>query len=283
MNLRKAYTEFISSLEKVYQPTEAATITEMVFESMLGIRRADVIRNPDQSLDADAMISIQSILEKLIRHMPVQYALGFTWFHHLRFEVNEHVLIPRPETEQLTEIVIASCKQSSGLRLLDIGTGSGCIPIAIKKNVMDLDVTTIDISQEALQVANRNATTHEAHIQLLQIDFLDEHQWDRLGVYDIIVSNPPYIPTSEKKQMEMNVVDYEPATALFVPDDDPLLFYRKISEFGKSKLKTGGVIFLETHEDFAQQTAALFAANDYQTDIIKDYFEKERFVKATHR
>jgi len=214
--------------------------------------------------------------------MPVQYAIGHAWFYQLKLKVNAHVLIPRPETEQLVDMAIDMGKKRKTLHVLDIGTGSGCIPIAIKKNCPGANITSVDISEDALAVAKMNATANEAEINLLRMDILDRQQWTNLGTYDLIISNPPYIPQSEKETMDKNVVAFEPGEALFVPDEDPLIFYRCIAALGKTKLIEGGMIFMETHELLATETAKLFVEWGYDATVINDCFEKTRFVKATH-
>jgi release factor glutamine methyltransferase len=282
MNQRNCYKHVLFALEKIYPPTEAAAITELVFADICGITRADVIRNPETLIQDDLLVSLNHILQKLTAFMPVQYAIGHAWFYHLKLKVNAHVLIPRPETEQLVDMAIDMSKKRKTLHVLDIGTGSGCIPIAIKKNCPDTNITSVDISEDALTVAKINAKANDVEINLLNINILDRQQWSNLSSYDLIISNPPYIPQSEKETMDKNVVAFEPGEALFVPDEDPLIFYRCIAELGKTKLIEGGMIFMETHELFATETAKLFRDWGYNATVINDCFEKTRFVKATH-
>jgi release factor glutamine methyltransferase len=221
-------------------------------------------------------------LNELLLHKPVQYVLGEAWFYHMKLKVNGHVLIPRPETEELVEQLIKDRKSKlTDPAILDIGTGSGCIPIAIKKNLPASIVTGIDISKDALILAKENATLHNAHISFKQVDFLDETAWSGLGLFDIIISNPPYIPVHEKEKLGKNVTDFEPHLALFVPGNSPLVFYEKIAAFGRDHLLPNGKIYLEIHEDFAKETAALFMKN-YQTVMIKkDMYGKERMLLIT--
>lgn len=282
MNLRKVYTDTQIALENIFGDAESVNMTAMLFEHLFNVKRADVIRHPDHMLDASQMGSLDQCMNQLKQQMPIQYVLGHAWFYQLRFKVNHHVLIPRPETEQLADMVIEECKSNRSSRIIDIGTGSGCIPVAVKKNITEAHVTGIDVSKDALDVARKNARLHDAEIEFLMLDFLNEREWESLPRYHIIVSNPPYIPQAEKLSMDINVADYEPSLALFVPDEDPLIFYKKICMFGKTKLHPKGVIFLETHESMAKETAAVFSSNDYEATVIKDIFGKERFVKATH-
>jgi release factor glutamine methyltransferase len=208
--------------------------------------------------------------------------LGEAWFYRMKIKVNEHVLIPRPETEELVEQLIKDRKSKlTDPAILDIGTGSGCIPIAIKKNLPASKLTAIDVSKDALALAKENAALHNAHINFTELDFLDETNWHILGMFDIIISNPPYIPIHEKEKLDKNVTAFEPHLALFVPDRSPLIFYEKIATFGIGHLLPNGKIYLETHEDYAKETAALFH-NNYQTVMVKkDMYGKERMIIIT--
>jgi release factor glutamine methyltransferase len=215
----------------------------------------------------------------LLQHKPIQYVLGETWFYNMKLKINEHVLIPRPETEELVQLLLNESSYGT-VKVLDIGTGSGCIAVAVKKNMPDAIVTAIDVSDDALLVAKENAANQNTEIQFLQVDFLDEKQWTTLPKFDIIISNPPYIPVNEKEQLDINVTAFEPHQALFVPDNSPLLFYKKIAEFASTHLNPSGKIFMETHEDFASQTASLFLQDYKQVTVKKDIFGKERMVVA---
>jgi release factor glutamine methyltransferase len=209
----------------------------------------------------------------------------------MRFYVNEHVLIPRPETEELVNWVVEdSIKTFTGAAhppdhsslILDIGTGSGCIPVAIKKRIPHATLLSCDISEEALVIARANATRHEADIQLRQLDFLDPKEWVRLPSADIIVSNPPYIPITDKKNLPKNVADFEPVKALFVEGSDAILFYRAIAAFAKEKLVNGGSIFVEMHEQFSAEVSYLFSAEGFaHIEIKNDLQGKARMLKAT--
>jgi release factor glutamine methyltransferase len=201
----------------------------------------------------------------------------------MQFQVNNNVLIPRPETEELTNLVINSYRfEQKQISILDIGTGSGCIAVAVKKNLPSTKVIALDISEAALDVARANAISNKTNIQCTLFDFLDESRWPELMLFDAIVSNPPYIPVKEKSSLDKNVVDFEPHSALFVPDNQPLLFYEKIAKFGRSHLNYNGKVFMETHEDYTNEVAQLFAASYQQVIIKKDLFGKERMVIATY-
>jgi release factor glutamine methyltransferase len=224
--------------------------------------------------------------------------LNEAWFYGLKFEVNESVLIPRPETEELVDWIIkevrgkkyevrrtaaAHATHHSPLTLLDIGTGSGCIPISLKKNLPDAEVSAIDVCSEALHTATTNALNNETEINFLLLDFLDESKWNTLGQYTIIVSNPPYIKTTEANTMSKHVLDYEPHKALFVPDDDALLFYRKIADFAMQHLHHGGAAYVEINQQLGKETVELFQQKGFTVELRKDMSGNERMVKAVCR
>lgn len=211
-------------------------------------------------------------------HKPVQYVLNEAWFGGMKFFVDENVLIPRPETEELVEWIVAESGDKK--TLLDIGTGSGCIPATLKKKLPQIAVTSIDISARALSVAEANAKTLGADVSLIQMDFLNRQQWSSLGSFDVIVSNPPYIALGEKDEMDKNVTDFEPHVALFVPDEDPLVFYRMIAEFGRIHLAAEGRIYMELNEALGFACTELFRGQGYETELRKDLQGKERMLKA---
>jgi release factor glutamine methyltransferase len=282
MMLKDLYRNFLVQLQKIYSLSEATAITDWVFEKMASLKRTDILKNPEKRISPAANELIQNALQDLLRNKPVQYILQEAWFYHMKIKVNEQVLIPRPETEELVEQLIIDRKSKlTDPAILDIGTGSGCIPIAIKKNLPASKLTAIDISKGALALAAENAALHNAHIQFNEIDFLNEANWPGLGLFDIIICNPPYIPINEKEKLDKNVTAFEPHLALFVPDRSPLIFYEKIAAFGRDHLLPNGKIYLETHEDYAKETAALFRGI-YQTVMIKkDMYGKERMIIIT--
>ena len=234
MTIKKQYHFFLQQLKAIYSQSEATVITDWVFESIAGLQRFDIVKDPQQLLTNSIAEQLQTALADLLLHKPMQYVTGEAWFYNLKLFVNEHVLIPRPETEELVQLVLdSSVARSNPLpTILDIGTGSGCIALAIKKNLPAADVTAIDVSKQALYIASINAATYDADIIFLKVDFLDESEWESLPMFDIIISNPPYIPINEKSNLDTNVTAYEPHQALFVPDNAPLLFYEKIATFG---------------------------------------------------
>ena len=282
MTIKEQYHSFLQQIQTIYNLNEATVITDWVFESLADIKRFDIIKDPDQQLVNLKNKEIEIALSALLQHKPIQYVLGEAWFYNMKLKVNGHVLIPRPETEELVQLILNEEKHFKMPAVLDIGTGSGCIAIALKKDMPQAIVTAIDVSKEALLVAKGNATSQQCVIQFLQVDFLDESQWARLPMFDMIISNPPYIPITEKDKMDNNVTLFEPHKALFVPDDSPLLFYKKIAGFADKHLNPNGKIFMETHEDFANQTAALFLQQLKEVTIQKDIFGKERMVIAAY-
>ncbi len=279
MSIKELYRSVLLQLQKIYSLDEATPITDWVFEKMASLKRTDIIKNPNKQISTAAEERINKALKELLTHKPVQYVLGEAWFGPLKLKVNEHVLIPRPETEELVEQLIKDRKSKlTDPAILDIGTGSGCIPVAIKRTLPAAVVTSIDISEKAIELARENASLHNAHINFVTLDFLDEKKWSTLPLYDIIISNPPYIPLTEKQRLDRNVIDFEPHIALFVADSSPLIFYEKIAHFGRSHLLPQGRIYLETHEELAKEVASLFM-KDYQTVMIKkDVYGKERMV-----
>lgn len=282
MTIKEQYRFFLQQLQTICNLNEATVMTDWVFESLAGIERFDVIKNPDLPLSATQEEALNNALSALLQHKPLQYVLGEAWFYNMKLKVNEHVLIPRPETEELVQLVLThvTTNQIAAPTILDIGTGSGCIAIAIKKNTPVAIVTAIDVSGDALLVAKENAINQDTTMLFFQTDFLNEAQWTALPTFDIIISNPPYIPINEKEKLDINVTAFEPHQALFVPDNAPLLFYEKIAVFGKTHLNPAGKIFMEIHEDYAKETADLFSPFYSKVAIKKDIFGKERMVVA---
>ena len=225
------------------------------------------------------------MLNELKEGRPLQYVLGEAWFYKYPFKVNEAVLIPRPETEELIEWILSYMNKELNKdripEILDIGTGSGCIPITIKKEKPKTYITSVDISREALAMAEANTRQLKTEIKILELDFLNESSWGSLNKYDIIVSNPPYIAINEKETLSVSVRNHEPHQALFVPENQPLLFYEKIAKFGKVHLKKSGVIFLELHQNYALRTKKLFEEFGYtEVELRKDISGNERMLKV---
>lgn len=282
MTIKAQYRFFAQQLQTIYNDNEANIIADWAFETLASITKADLLKTPEKILSPELSHAMAQALNDLLQHKPVQYVVGEAWFYLMKLEVNEAVLIPRPETEELVQLVLEAAKASlkPSIKILDIGTGSGCIAIAIQKNYPAAVVTAIDISAIALELAKKNAATQNAKIDFLQVDFLDELQWEGLPKFDLIVSNPPYIPMEEKEKMDLNVTSYEPHQALFVPNHAPLVFYEKIAVFAATHLNPNGKVLMETHENFAKETAALFIEHFNNVSIKKDVFDRERMVVA---
>lgn len=283
MTIQQAQQHTLSQLKSLYDEREAANITDWVMEHLTGKKRIDRLLEKELILSSTQLARLDIILQELATHKPIQYVLGEAWFAGMKFFVNEDVLIPRPETEELVEWIYAESRQSTRnhLQLLDIGTGSGCIPISLKKKQPALSIAALDVSKGAIAVAKRNAGSLEAAIHFILVNFLNEAFWDQLPVADIIVSNPPYIKESEQNNMRKNVLGFEPLLALFVPDNDALLFYRKIALFGKTNLTEEGTIFVEINEALGKEVADLFEVNGYTVELRKDMEGKDRMIKAT--
>jgi len=288
MTIEESYNHFVKKLNSIYDLREAGNITDWVFESVAGIKRIERLIRKNEQLNFKLL---DVALKDLLTAKPVQYVLGEAWFCKMKFKVNEHVLIPRPETEELVEGVsqllsgYGGPSLRSGVRMknpaiLDIGTGSGCIAISLKKALPGVNVMGIDVSADALELAKENARDLDSDVSFIQLDFLDEKSWKELSKYDVIVSNPPYIPLKEKEKLAKNVTHFEPGVALFVADEDPFIFYRKIGDFSKDHLNENGKIFVEVHQDFATPVAEIFQQQKLQTEIKKDMFGKDRIIIA---
>lgn len=291
MTIREAVKHIASEITPLYDESEAANIADLVVEHVTGLDRSERNYNKDLPLSASQVQAIRNIVAELKTHKPVQYILHEAWFMDMKFWVDESVLIPRPETEELVDMVVKDLSSqipelsSRAQReiggeaipphtILDVGTGSGCIAISVKKLLPRHEVHAIDVSKRALQVAEQNAKQQNAEVIFHLINILDEKQWSSLPAFDVIVSNPPYIPTSEITSMSNNVVNFEPHTALFVPENDPLVFYKQIVRFAQSKNKPAS-LFFEIHEGAGEQLK-----RDFPTaQIKKDMQGKDRMMK----
>ena len=286
MTTEQCYNDFLNQLTSIYEKREAANITDWVFENETGFKRLERSLSRDVELKISIVQKLKKNLEQLLQHKPVQYVLNEAWFYKMKFFVNEHVLIPRPETEELVEWVIKEVQsmkynvQYGKSKILDMGTGSGCIAISLKKELENTHIIAVDISQTALSVAKKNAENLQTQIDFFQIDFSNENLWNSFGLYDVIVSNPPYIPGNEKEKLAQNVTEFEPGIALFVANNNPFIFYEKIAKFGQSHLKKDGKIFVEIHGQYANEVQKIFSAYNFQTEIKKDIYGKERMIKA---
>ena len=274
-DIRRYYT---GQLEALYGPEEANAMMMMLLEHHFGINRVKMALEPELRLSESEMLTVHFAVKDLLKNKPIQYVIGETEFCGMRFMVNENVLIPRPETEEMVEMIATSPQYS----ILDIGTGSGCIAISLAKLIPNSDVMAVDVSEKALEVARKNAEANGVNVHFVLDDILKPTTTELIdNQFDIIVSNPPYVCESEKTEMRANVLDHEPSSALFVPDNDPLIFYRKILEFAQKALKPDGQIWFEINEKFGKETAELCREKGFNnTEIIKDFRGKERVVRA---
>lgn len=270
----KRFQDIRKQLQTLYEGGEAQAMGFLLLEEMCGLSQADVLMGKDDEMDENHLMELENAFNRLMKGEPIQYVIGHTDFCGLRIEVGKGALIPRQETEELVEAVMC-CYPST---ILDIGTGTGCIALALKQRFPQANVTAIDISEEALKIARSNAERLGLDISFEQVDILNAEKPQK-GVYDLIVSNPPYVCEEERKEMEPHVLDYEPATALFVPDNHPLLFYEAITAYAATALKNGGMLAFETNRRFAHEVGALMAdAGLIDIRVKRDVFNNERIV-----
>lgn len=316
MTIGAAHQQLLSQLSSRYESGEAAAITDLVMDNITGRSKLERLVHKDMSLSAAMQERLDRYTDELLQSRPVQYVLGEAWFCDLRLFVNEAVLIPRPETEELVAWIAEEARQreqpdtqhvgvkagmddrsgpripeieagnerQSYLKILDIGTGSGCIAVALKKALPAAFLYGCDISAEALEVAAKNAHQHDTAVEFFRMDLLDPSQWATQPRFDIIVSNPPYIPLAAKQAMAANVVLHEPHLALFVPDNDPFIFYRQIARFARIHLYPAGRVYVETHADSGMAVSRIFEEEGLADPVVrKDMQGKERLVRALHR
>lgn len=265
-------------LDPMYGHGEAEAMIRIIFHYLKGWSVTDMLIHDDSELSPYIKGEIASITDRLLLGEPIQYITGEAPFHGLNLHVDPSVLIPRPETSMLVDIICDANKRPD-LRVLDIGTGSGCIAIALARTLPFATVSALDISGDALRVARRNATDLKVKLDFIEADMSDYHPGrDSL---DIVVSNPPYVLESEKSAMEVNVLEHEPPSALFVPDSDPLVFYRSVARIAHEGLTDGGRLYLEINPLLARETSALVESHGFgSVDVIKDQFGKDRFITA---
>ncbi len=297
MKMNSAEQWLRQQLQTVYEGQEAGNIANMVLEHLTGLSRLERLTKKEEPLNVHQLHHLTEIAQRLSHNEPVQYILGKTWFAGMKLYVDKAVLIPRPETEELVEWIVNDVKQkglnvfnkektgadeTTQLKILDVGTGSGCIALALKKQIAKAEVWGCDISEEALNVARRNGSELNIRVDFQGINFLDEAQQKFLPTVDIIVSNPPYISLQEKETMNANVVNHEPHIALFVPDNNALVFYEALAQFGKKRLHNNGVIYAEMHEGMGNDVVQLFTNEGYDNvELKKDMQGKDRMVKVT--
>ncbi|MDE6144401.1 MAG: peptide chain release factor N(5)-glutamine methyltransferase [Muribaculaceae bacterium] len=277
--MRDTLKKMRDALRPIYGDREADAFIRIAFQHVKGWNHADMIIHENEQLSPFVKSELDSILQRLLKHEPIQYITGEAPFHGLTFHVSPGVLIPRPETAELVDIISDDAGDTPDLRVLDIGTGSGCIAISLARTLHFPVVSAIDVSPEALSEAKDNARALSASVNFIRADVFN---WTPAGdSLDIIVSNPPYIDETEKKDMEPNVLEYEPASALFVPDSDPLMFYRRISDIALDALAEGGRLYFEINPRHADELSTLLSGKGFEdVETLKDSFGKERFIKC---
>lgn len=263
---------------------EVDNILHIVLEDVLHIGKSRLKAEENHLVSEEDAATLLAIVQRLQQGEPLQYILGEADFFGMKFKVNEHVLIPRPETEELAAFVIKTMlphARERRLRMIDIGTGSGCIAITVKKNLPDISLLAIDKSEQAIETAMRNDRTLRADVDFLTLDFLEERNWASLGAFDAIISNPPYITRLEYATLMPRVKDHEPRHALIADGDDPFIFYSKIAGFGSRHLKPGGYVFVELNSAYAKEITHLFQRSGYRKLVtLKDMQGKERILEA---
>lgn len=279
MLLSQLKNQFENTLRDEFPSNEILSFFYILTEKYLDMRRLDVALNPDHEISKAEESKFGSALERLKDHEPIQYITGSTEFFGREFLVNKNVLIPRPETEELVEWIISDHRDlDRKLKILDIGTGTGCIPISLNKELNDSEILSFDISSEALLIAKRNAKLNAAEVIFEKMNILEV---DKLNAsFDIIVSNPPYVRELEKKEMHRNVVDHEPKLALYVEDENALIFYKKIAELASGALNNGGSLYFEINQYLAEETKTLVEQFGFEAELKKDIFGNYRMLKA---
>ena len=288
MLLKNYKTTFLHELSSLYEEQEIESFFYIILEKLHGLKRIDLALNPQTVMDGAHLKQWKNIVSELKKQRPIQYILGETTFYGLSFLVNENTLIPRPETEELVELIIKSFESSvsgSGLKILDIGTGSGCIAISLAKNIPNAAVFAIDVSEEALATAKKNAELNKVAIDFTSTNILDVVTLSAVAgldkQFDIIVSNPPYVRNVEKAEIKPNVLEYEPHLALFVEDTDALLFYRKIAELAIKNLNPNGKLYFEINQYLGKETIKLLEDFGFRNvELKKDIYGNDRIISC---
>lgn len=279
MKLKDYRTFFIEKLTPLYDVMEAESFFNIALGELKGWKRTDLAMNPGTILSGDEIEKWNDVLSQLETYKPIQYIFGRAHFYGLEFEVNENTLIPRPETEELVDWIIEENKHKGKIKILDIGTGSGCIAVSLAKNLPLAEVSAIDVSEKALDVAKKNAAANNVTVNFLLKDILETDTFP--NTFDIIVSNPPYVRELEKQEIRPNVLEYEPHLALFVKDTDPLLFYRKIALLAKSSLAENGRLYFEINQYLGNETVEMLESYRFKDVTLKqDIYGNDRMVSA---
>ena len=293
MLLKNYKITLLQELSSLYEEQEIESFFYIILEKLHCLKRIDLALNPKMVMDGAHLKQWKNIVSELKKQRPVQYILGETEFYGLRFLVNENTLIPRPETEELVKLIIESTNyelRNKKLKVLDIGTGSGCIAISLAKHLPTSEVFAIDVSEEALAVAKKNSELNDVKVNYINVDILKINDLKELAThnpqlatkFDIIVSNPPYVRNLEKDEIKPNVLEYEPHLALFVDDIDPLLFYRKIAELANKNLNPNGKLYFEINQYLGNETVELVKSFGFKNvKLIKDIYGNDRMIEGT--
>jgi len=288
MKLKEIQERFHKELDAIYGKDEVRSFFYLLIEELFNFNRLKLALDPEKTITKSEVDTILKALTRLKGQEPIQYITGETEFYGLPFKVNENTLIPRPETEELVNLIIENTKEKiekdRSFSILDIGTGTGCIAITLAKNLPNAKVYAVDVSAEAIEKAKENAALNNVEVAFIETDILDKESW---GVkfsaleFDIIVSNPPYVRELEKQQMKPNVLNNEPHLALFVEDENPLLFYKAISKFADRKLQSSGELYFEINEYLGKEMIALLEENNFRNiELKQDFFRKDRMLKG---
>ena len=283
MLLKQYKNHFFEALKSVHDVNEIESFFFILIEYLHNLKRIDLALNPDFEISDEEVLKWEAIISDLKTEKPIQYSIGETWFYDSKFYVNEHTLIPRPETEELVDWIIKTHKSKDKidkLAVLDIGTGTGCIPISLKKNIPQAEVFAIDVSEEALKIAHKNAETNQVQINFILQNILETEDLNQN--FDVIVSNPPYVRNLEKQEIKKNVLEFEPHLALFVEDTDALLFYRKIAQLALKNLTANGLLFFEINQYLGKETVELLETLGFKNvELKKDIYGNDRMIKCT--
>ena len=282
MLLKQYKTHFFDSLKNIQDEQEIESFFFILTEYLHNLKRVDVALNPNFEISDAAIEKWNVILAELQQEKPIQYITGEAWFYGLQFEVNENTLSPRPETEELVEWILNSpiIQHPTPITILDIGTGTGCIPISLKANLPQANVSAIDVSKQALEVAKRNAELNKVEVNFIQTNILEVENLNQH--FDVIVSNPPYVRNLEKQEIKKNVLDYEPHLALFVEDTDALLFYRKIAQLALKNLSPNGLLFFEINQYLGKETVELLENLGFKNiELKKDIYGNDRMIRCS--
>ncbi|WP_264531097.1 peptide chain release factor N(5)-glutamine methyltransferase [Flavobacterium sp. N502540] len=283
MKIKQYRTQFIKDLSPFYDAYEAESFFYLILEDKHQLRQIDLALNHELAFSEDDFLIWDFLVLQLKKEVPIQYLLGKTHFYGLDFEVNENVLIPRPETEELVEWIInenSGGTKSKKIKILDIGTGSGCIAISLAKNLPHAEVYAIDVSKKAIATAKRNAVRNKVEVTFMLQDILETEELKHN--FDVIVSNPPYVRNLEKKEIKKNVLDYEPHLALFVEDNDALIFYRKIAELARENLLQNGQLYFEINQYLGKEMIDLLEKMNFKNiELKKDIYDNDRMIKGT--